>query len=438
MTIQQAPQNTELEKNIIATCLVSPSDCLQVLDILNEKDFYSLDNQILFKHIKKIGLKNKGIVSEVLLGSEIFDKEGINLKKEISNIISFAPITPDSVKSSEKIKQISIRRQIYLKAQKAISDSLNAGYEGDLLDDIQKSFTEVVWDSGDEQIIHCSEVTHNVLFEVEEKIKNPEYKKGYNTGFKNLDILPGEYIVLAARTSIGKTAFAGQVCQNLVNNKVPTLFISLEMVNERVMERFFSNQGMFNSLKFKDVSFTKTEYNELKPLKEYFDELPLFFLKTENLNPGNLRKIVRLAVKKYGIKAVILDYITKLDLKVGGVKNKENAVSEASNTIQQIARGLNVSIIALAQLNRSFKDRQNKEPVLTDLRDSGSLEMDACQVWFLHKPGLYVADGETPNPNLTDLIVAKNRNGSLGKIRLFHDLTTSSFHEIENNNYVSA
>lgn len=427
------PQNVELEKDIISTCLIDPESCLEVIDILSEKDFYNADNQIVFRYLKKIALKNKGVVPETLLISEIKDKAGIDLNVYIKKIIAFTPIIPHSVKTAEKIKQISIRRQVFFKAHKAIAAALNPAYEGDLLDDIQKSFTEVVWNSGDEQIIHCSEVTREVVYQAQEKRKNPNFNRGYKIGYGDMEVLPGEYIILAARTATGKTAFAGQVCQNLIDKQIPTLFISLEMTNERVMERFFAGQGLFNSLKFKDASFSNGEFDELEPIKEYFNSLPLYFLKTESLTPNNFKKVVRLAVKKFGIKVVILDYLTKLDLKFGGSKNKENAVSEASQAIQQTARGLKVPIIALSQLNRSFKDRQSKEPVLTDLRDSGSLEQDACQIWFLFKPGLYVKDGEKPNPNMTDLIVAKNRNGGLGKLTLHHDLTTSTFHAIDMN-----
>lgn len=427
------PQNVVLEKDIISTCLIDPESCLQVLDILSDTDFYNSDNKVLFKYLKKIGVKNKGVVPESLLISEIKDKSGVDLNGYIKNLIYFAPITPEAVKTAEKIKQISIRRQVFFKAHKAIAGALNPAYEGDLLDDIQKSFTEVVWDSGDEQIIHCSEVTHEVVYQAQEKRKNPNFNRGYNIGYGDVEVIPGEYIILAARTSTGKTAFAGQICQNFVDKQIPTLFISLEMTNERVMERFFAGQGLFNSLKFKDASFSNGEFDELDNIKEYFNGLPLYFLKTESLTPNNFRKVVRLAVKKFGIKVIILDYLTKLDLKFGGSKNKENAVSEVSQAIQQTARGLKIPIIALSQLNRSFKDRQIKEPVLTDLRDSGSLEQDASQVWFLYKPGLYVKDGEKPNPNLTEFIVAKNRNGGLGKLTLHHDLTTSTFHTIDMN-----
>ena len=428
---QTPPNEKELERNILSTCIVDPDSCIQVLEILSEHDFFTIDHKNIYKHIKQIGFKNKGKISEALLISELNDKENTDLSGYIEDLIMSSPIVPDPVKISEKLKRVSIRRQIYFKAQKALSDALNPRYEGDLLEETQKSFSEVIWNSGGEQIIHCSGVAAEVVSQVQKKRDNPDYMRGIKIGYGGIEILPGEYITLAARTSQGKTAFAGQVCQNVLTQGKRSLFISLEMTNERVMERFFAGQAKFDSLKFKDASFTNTEFNEMQPLKEYFDELPLYFLSAESLSPDQFKKVVRLAVKKYKIEVIILDYLTKLDLKTTGTKNKENAVSEASQAIQQSARGLNVPIISLAQLNRSAKDRQNKEPVLTDLRDSGSLEMDSCQVWFLHKPGAHPPDGQEPELNMTDLIIAKNRNGALGRCKLWHDMRTSTYSEVD-------
>lgn len=258
------------------------------------------------------------------------------------------------------------------------------------------------------------------------KIRNRDNEKhnGVHTGFIELDRMTdgfdnGDLILIAARPSMGKTAFALSIARNLAENKIPVAFFSIEMVKEQIMIRLFSQIAKIDSNKFKRGNFNSDEQSKLIEAIQFSQELPLLIDDSASLSVMDLRSKTKKLIQTHGIKALFIDYIGIM--KTTKEQNREREISVLSQGLKQIAKDFKIPVIALSQLSRDVEKRAKKEPILADLRDSGGLEQDADQVIFLHRPEYYkishYSDG-TSTENLADVIVAKNRNGPVGDVKV--------------------
>jgi len=259
------------------------------------------------------------------------------------------------------------------------------------------------------------------------KIKSRDNVKtnGIHTGFTEIDTLTdgfdnGDLILIAARPSMGKTAFALSMAKQLVMNGIPTAFFSIEMVRDQIMNRLFSQLTKIDSLKFRRGNFSQSESEKILEIINYCKELPLWIDDSASLGITDIREKAKELVKKNGVKAIFIDYIGIM--KTTKEQNREREMSVLSQGLKQLSKELNIPIIVLSQLSRNVEHRgKDKIPILADLRDSGSLEQDADQVYFIHRPEYYkipqFTDGMSTE-NMAEIICAKHRNGPTGSVRL--------------------
>ena len=280
---------------------------------------------------------------------------------------------------------------------------------------------------------------NQIVIDTFSKIENLYESKGgltgLSTGFKDLDKLtaglqPSDLILVAARPSMGKTAFTLNIASHvaLKENK-PVAFFSLEMSKEQLMQRMLCAEGLVESQRLRVGDLDEQDWQKLIAAADKFSKAPLYIDDTPGISIMELRSKARRLQQEKGLSLVLIDYLQLMQGRANkNGDNRQQEISEISRSLKSLARELNVPVIALSQLSRSVESRQIKKPMLSDLRESGSLEQDADIVMFLYREDYYNA--ETENKNITDVIVAKHRNGPVDTVQLFFHKEFTKFADL--------
>ena len=292
-----------------------------------------------------------------------------------------------------------------------------------MLDNAEKDILEIAKTANNtDRIVEPAEYIMNAFTEIEKRYNSSQDGKlfGLDTGFSELNRMTGglqksDLIILGARPSMGKTAFALNILANLARKNVPVAIFSLEMSSEQLTNRLFSLYGLIDS---NSIRLGKLDGNELERLtltSTILSGKPLYIDDTADLNMSKLRTKARKLKREKDIKLLVIDY---LQLMQGSSRkiDRQQEISEISRSLKLLARELDITIIALSQLSRAVESRQDKRPMLSDIRESGAIEQDADIVMFLYRDEYYNAN--TNDKGLTELIIAKHRNGAIGTVNL--------------------
>ena len=258
---------------------------------------------------------------------------------------------------------------------------------------------------------------------------------GIATGFKDLDKLtsglqPSDLILVAARPSMGKTAFTLNVATHVaVREKLPVAFFSLEMSKEQLVQRMLCSEGAIDSQRLRIGELEEQDWTRLIRAADRLTNTPIFIDDTAGITVMELRSKARRLKAEHGLSLIVIDYLQLMQGRSSkNGDNRQQEISEISRSLKALARELNVPVIALSQLSRSVESRQVKKPMLSDLRESGSLEQDADIVMFLYREDYY--DPDTERKNITDVIIAKHRNGPVDTIQLFFQKQFTKFENL--------
>ena len=276
----------------------------------------------------------------------------------------------------------------------------------------------------------------SALERIAELRKNKGALRGLKTGFIDIDkktagFQKGDLIIIGARPAMGKTTMAQNLAYNIASiNKKGVLFFSMEMAANEIVDRIISDISDVDNWKMRTGNLTDEEFSRIGDSLDEFDELPIYIDDTSSLTILEIRNKARRAMHDHEIGVVIIDY---LQLITGSDRYKGNRVqeiTEISRGLKILARELEIPVIALAQLSRNVTGRDDPRPVLSDLRDSGSIEQDADLVMFLHRPDYYKKPDEE-DTNITELIIRKHRHGAIGTIELYFDGAKSRFMSLD-------
>ena len=436
---RELPNSNDIERSLIVYTLMcgNPPEVLDLCDMASESLFFNPVNFSVFKQLKNLAVKHKGKISQKLLESNLLQHEGIN-PKVLDEIICESPVCSDPEADILKLQELSVKRRIIIESKEVIYKAYSAEDGLKILDEYQQSINSIDPGNADSGFVHVSDVVKNVLSDMEDKIKNGIKNTGYKTGWPKLDLLlggieKGDLIVIGGRPSMGKTAFSLNLARRLsfYNNNMPGGFFSLETTNLKLAYRLLSSEGGFNSRKFNSASFEKKgEMTTLDDAIYNISQLPLYFDDTGGLSPESLKRRARYAVKKLGLKFIVIDYVQIMDLK----GKRYEAVSEASRTLQQLGHELKIPVIALAQLNRNLENRENKRPRSSDLKESGQLEQDADKIIFLFREAKYQDESKLHDieKGFVEVNVEKNRDGETGIVPFHFDMKTATFFEKTN------
>ena len=439
MASRKMPQNLEAEMSVLGVCFLNKNALIKVCDEITEDMFYSDANKKLFEAIKTCN-DNKIPVDITTV------KEELDKKKNLSAIggIDYLSDVIDSVATAANldyyikiVKDKAVLRNLITTAETIATNA----YEDDeevtsLLDTAEQKILNVVKERQTSDFIHIRDAITRAQEQLEILSKNKSEITGLPTGFIDLDkatagLHPGEMIVIAARPGMGKTALALNIATYAAQHTKKAIAIfNLEMPAEQLVNRMRSAVGQVDSYKIQTGQLNHEDWKRINEANSQLAETNIQIVDDAGITAAEIKaKCRNLANKEEGLGLIIIDY---LQLVTSGGKrpdSRQQEVSEISRSIKTMAMELKVPVIALAQLSRSAEKRENNQPMLADLRESGSIEQDADLVLFIHRNDYYKAKEEINQQKnvVADIIVAKHRKGSTGKFQLLFELNMSNF-----------
>lgn len=435
------PHDLVAEQSVLGAVFITPETIISLADELVPDDFYKPANKIVFKTMLSLFKKGEPIdattmVSALTNQGQIKEIGGINYVVELVNS---TPTSKNVEHYAKLVKEKATLRRVIAD----LSDSLSSAYQGDVsISDIiaqtEKSMLDISNQNTGTGFRNVADILDTHMQMVETRSQTDGVVTGLSTGFVGLDkITTGLHednlIILAARPAMGKTALALNIAQYIaVKEKKPVAIFSLEMGAESLIERMLASEGMVEGYHLKTGNLSVEEWSRLVHAQGNLYDAPIFVDDTAGIRISEIRsKARKLAQEMGGLGVIIIDYLQLITGSKG--ENRQQVVSEISRELKILAKDLKVPVIALSQLSRAVEQRQDKRPMLADLRESGSIEQDADIVAFLYREAYYQkeqADSQESN-NVTELILEKNRHGSLGTVKLYFHKEYTKFSSVE-------
>ena len=434
------PNNIASERAVLGSILINPDKIVTVSEYLKSDDFYNPANRLLFKIMQ--GLFERGEAIDTLtIKSELEVNDDLEKIGGIPYLVEIVNAVPTSSHAEHYAKIVAKKSQLRSIIGN-LSDSIGNAYDEDMdVDEIiakaEQSLIAVSQSSNKSSFRPIHDVLLENHVKIEERSNNTSQITGIESGFYDFDKLTtglheDQLIILAARPAMGKTALALNIAQNVAtkSNKSVAVF-SLEMGAESLVERMLSAEGTIINHHIRTGNLTVDEWQRLIYAQGQLAEAPIYIDDTAGIKIGDIRaRSRRLSQETDGLSLIVIDY---LQLIQGSRSvNRQQEVSEISRQLKIIAKELKVPVIALSQLSRSVEQRQDKRPILSDIRESGSIEQDADIVAFLYRDDYYQQQKEgQPESNVTELILAKNRHGSLGTVKLYFHKEYTKFSSVK-------
>nr|DAK72472.1 MAG TPA: DnaB-like replicative helicase [Caudoviricetes sp.] len=435
------PHDLVAEQSVLGAVFIAPDTIISLADELVPDDFYKPANKIVFKTM--LSLLEKGEpIDATTMASALNNQGDISKIGGITYIVELVNSTPTS-KNVEHYAKLVKEKATLRKMIADLSDSLSSAYQGDVsIDDIiaktEKSMLDISNQNMGIGFRNVADILDTHMQMVETRSQTDGVVTGLSTGFVGLDkITTGLHednlIILAARPAMGKTALALNIAQYIaVKEKKPVAIFSLEMGAESLIERMLASEGMVEGYHLKTGNLSVEEWSRLVHAQGNLYDAPIFVDDTAGIRISEIRSNARkLAQEMGGLGVIIIDYLQLITGSKG--ENRQQVVSEISRELKILAKDLKVPVIALSQLSRAVEQRQDKRPMLADLRESGSIEQDADIVAFLYRDAYYQkeqGDSQEAN-NVTELILEKNRHGSLGTVKLYFHKEYTKFSSVE-------
>ncbi|HFZ6786627.1 TPA: replicative DNA helicase [Streptococcus agalactiae] len=434
------PHDIQAEQSVLGSIFIKPEKMIEVAEYLKPNDFYRPAHKILFKAM--VSLADRGeAIDIVTIKSTLESTDELGMVGGISYIAEIVNAVPTSSHAEHYAKIVAKKAQLRSIIDN-LSDSIGNAYDEDMdIDEIiakaERSLIEVSQASNKSSF----RPIHDVLLEnhskIEERSNNTSQITGIETGFYDFDKLitglhEDQLIVLAARPAMGKTALALNIAQNVAtkSNKAVAVF-SLEMGAESLVERMLSAEGTIINHHIRTGNLTVNEWQRLIYAQGQLAEAPIFIDDTAGVKITDIRaRARRLSKETDGLGLIVIDYLQLIQ--GSRSDNRQQEVSEISRQLKIIAKELKVPVIALSQLSRGVEQRNDKRPIMSDLRESGSIEQDADIVAFLYRDAYYQDKKEgQPENDITELIIRKNRHGNLGTVKLYFHKEYTKFSSVE-------
>jgi replicative DNA helicase len=421
------PQNLEAEKSLLGACLIDEDVIADIAENVRPDDFYDKQHGLIYGGMMRLYEKHKP-VDLLTLTDELTKKdqlETIGGSAFLSELTNYVPSAAHAGSYAEIIATNAVRRRLI----KASADISELGFDADtttqeLLERAEAELFSVSDQSLKQDLVSLESILTESFDRLEELHRNKGQLRGIRTGYRDLDNMTAglqrsDLIILAARPAMGKTTLVTNLAYNVATiAKQPVLFFSLEMSKEQLVDRMLSDASGVDSWNIRTGNLTDDDFGKLSEAMGEMAEAPIFIDDTPGLSVLEMRTKARRKNHESPLGLVIVDYLQLMQSTGNHGGNRVQEVSEISRGLKLIARELNVPVIALSQLSRSVESRTPPIPQLADLRESGSIEQDADIVSFIYRPGYYEPDNPEVQ-NITDLIIAKHRNGPVGKVQLY-------------------
>lgn len=434
------PQSIEAEESVLGAMLINPLVVPRIAEILTSNMFYDPAHSEIYTSI--MDLFNSSRPVDILTVSEHLNSQDklklIGGRAKINDLATHVVTTANCEYYANIVKDKSALRDII----NAGSDMVKMAYEEnsaiEVLEIAEQAIFAVAQNRTKSDLVHIKDIVGESYEQIDARYHNNEEITGVASGFYDLDaktsgFQKSDLIILAARPAVGKTTFALNIAQNVgVKLKKPVLIFSLEMKKDQIVNRMLCSEAEIETNRLKTGRMQPKDWLALSEAMGVLSESPIYIDDTPVLTITDLRAKCRKAAMKYGdLGLVIIDYLQLMEgTTKGGVtdSNRVNVISAISRGLKGIAREVDVPIIALSQLSRDIEKRQTKTPMLSDLRESGSIEQDADIVMFIHREDYYGTDNvEIENRGKAEVIIAKQRNGETGKVELLFQGNITKF-----------
>lgn len=421
------PQSIEAEQSVLGAMMIEKEAITKVTEMLNPEDFYRESHRLVFQAMLTLYNRNEAVdiitVTEQLRKDEKLD--GAGGIAYVTSLANAMPTAANVLYHARIVEEKALLRGLITTATHIASMGYDATEEVEkILDEAEKLMLSVGSRKVGAGFLPIKDIVSKAMEKIEQLYQSKGGITGLPTGFKDLDRLtsglqPSDLILVAARPSMGKTAFTLNIAQYVaLREKKPVAFFSLEMSKEQLVQRMICAEAAIDSSKLRIGDLADSDWPKLINACTRLYEAPLFIDDTAGITVTEMRSKARRLKTEHGLHLIVIDY---LQLMQGSSsrsgENRQQEISEISRSLKALARELHVPIIALSQLSRSVESRQVKRPMLSDLRESGSLEQDADIVSFLYREDYYTP--ETENKNITEIIIAKHRNGPVDTVKLF-------------------
>ena len=428
------PHSIEAEQSVIGSMLMDKDAVIVALDMISAEDFYSKQYAILYETM--LELFNEGKEMDLVVIQDRLREK--NVAPELSSlefikeIITTVPTSANIKYYATIVKEKSTLRKL-IKLNEDIANSCYVGSDSleDILARTEKDIFELLQSRTAKDIRPIEDIAKNVLYRIEAASRTREVVTGIPTGFIDLDyktsgLQPSDLVLIAARPSMGKTAFVLNMVQHIAMKKeLPCMIFSLEMSSEQLVQRMLAMETGIDSQKLRTGNLNDNDWDPLIRGVVDVSDSKIIIDDTPGISVGELRSKCRKVKLEKGLSIVIIDY---LQLMTGSSKRSENRqqeISEISRSLKALAREIKAPVVALSQLSRACETRPDHRPMLSDLRESGAIEQDADIVMFLYRDDYYHKD--TEHPNEAEVIIAKQRNGPIGTVNLMWKPETTRF-----------
>ncbi|MDF9866547.1 replicative DNA helicase [Bacilli bacterium PM5-3] len=433
------PHNTEAEQAVLGIMILSKNATDEALSALSISDFYVREHQIIFAGIKYL-VDNLTPVDITTLTAHLVEKNQLD---DIGGVEYLTSISQSVISSANVdyyiniILEKSLLRNLIDTSEKIASK----GYEGlestnDLIQDAEKDILKITRNRRTSDFKDSKEILKEVHENLVELSKNKEGLTGIPTGFTKIDQLTnglqkGDLIILAARPSVGKTAFALNLAQNAahISNK-PVAIFSLEMGADQLIKRMISATGRIEGSKLRNGQLSDEDWLKYSKASSTLSKDPIYIDDTPAIKVMEIASKCRKLEREQGLGLIVIDYLQLITGSDNSRESRQVEVSEISRALKGLARELNVPVVALSQLSRSVEQRTDKRPMMSDLRESGAIEQDADIVAFLYRDDYYNKE-DSEHPNQVDVIFGKHRNGATDTITLTFEKDVNKFLNIE-------
>lgn len=418
------PQNLDAEQSVLGAMLIDKEAVLRAMEIVRPQDFYRDAHKHIFEVMLDLSERGEAIdlitVTEELRQRSLLDQVG-----GTAYVAGLANLVPTAA-NVEYYARIVEEKALFRMLISASTRIASMGYEGNeeidaLLDRAEQMIFELSQRKTQTGFTPIRTILMDTFERIEDLYNNKGQITGVTSGFADLDRLtsgfqPSDLIIVAARPSMGKTALCTNFCQNAaIRKNLPAAIFSLEMSKDQLVQRILCGEAMVDQQKVRAGQLDEADWNKLSQAAGPLSTAPIFIDDTPGISVMEMRAKARRLKAEKGLSLIVIDYL-QLMTSTRRTENRQQEISEISRSLKGLARELSVPVIALSQLSRAVEQRSDKKPMMSDLRESGSLEQDADLVMFIYRDEYYNPDSE--KRGIAEILIAKQRNGPVGSVEL--------------------
>ena len=435
------PQNVDAEEAILGAVLTNPVCFNKIADMLTAKSFYKPANRFIYEAVVNLFTRNQAI--DIVTVSEALNEAGkldmVGGRAYINDLALNVTTTANIEYYAKIVQEKSIKRELINAGSEIVEMAYDNASTTTTLDNAEKLIFNIAQQKASSDLISVKDLVLTSYEQISYRYEHRDELLGVPTGFYDLDAMTSglqksDLIILAARPSMGKTAFALNIAQNVgLKAKKPVAIFSLEMPKEQLVQRMLCSEAEVDSQKLKTGNMQAKDWEKLTTAMNYFADAPIFIDDCAGASVMDIRaKCRRLAMEQKELGLVVIDYLQLME-GTGNGDDRNQQISSISRGLKGLARELGVPVIALSQLSRAVEQRTDKKPMLSDLRESGAIEQDADIVMFIYRDEYYNKE-DTENRGKAEVIIAKHRNGAVGSIDLLFQGSITKFKNITKTN----